>query len=403
MPTNWSGITIAQLSERDQLPFLQYVLSHPNETQLLRGVAGSGKTLVAAFALAELQDNQNVGLLVFTNMLEQYIKQNYDDKSKSLVVDHFHSWKNNIPLVNRDIFIVDEAQDFKQNWIDKIKINSNSQIWIADFQQQIYSRAMKKSDLIAEVNSLRESQKQFIFSENYRNTLPIAKFASNFITVTSDENNNGITREKKINDFIIPMIKVNRPRNESPVTFIKAENIDQEYNAIVKLVQELQNREGIASCRIAIVHMLQTTVDRITEDISVDRISRELSQREIPHYRKEPQFNHDQLPDFTNDKLIVVSPISSLKGLEFDYIFFPHSEYATLFNDPYIRDNLLFVLFTRAKKGVYCSYVDEQASYVWDRIKDQMVLDYIEKIHAEDILNPPLNNNNLNPPNDINI
>ena len=197
------------------------------------------------------------------------------------------------------------------------------------------------------------------------------------------------------------MLKINRQRNESPVTLIKAESIDEEYKVIVELVKNIQNKKELKSRRVAIAHMIFRA--NSTEDVSVDRISEELTNRGISHYRKEQKFNHEMLPDFADDNLVVVSPISSLKGLEFDYIFFPHSEYAKLWRDPYVRDNLLFVLFTRARQRVYCSYVDEQSSYIWDRIKDQKALDYIEKINAKDILNP-LRDNNVPPsPNDINI
>ena len=400
MPTNWADVNIANLSQ-EQLKFLQEIYDHPSETKLLQGVAGSGKTLVAAFALAKLQSNQNIGLLVFTNMHEQYISQNFRDRSVSLAVDHYHSWINKHPIPKKDIFIVDEAQDFKKDWIENVKSNSQSQIWIGDIQQQIYSDARNDHGFIDEVISIKASQKT-VFKVNYRNSLKIARFASNFITVTNEELALGVTREIKSDDFITSMLRVNRKRNESPVTLIKAESIEQEYKTIIKLIQQIQNNKKLKSRRIAIAHMLYRN-ERHINDISVDRISEELTKEGISHYRRDRNSFSLTGLDFNDDNLIVVSTISGLKGLEFDYIFFPHSEYASLFGDPIIRDNLLFVLFTRARQSVYCSYVDEQASYVWDRIKDQKALDYIEKIDAKDILNPPTDNSSSTSLNTINI
>ena len=403
MPTNWAGITIEQLKKFGQWEFIEKIKNNPNETQLLLGVAGSGKTLVAAIALAELQSSKNIELLVFTNLLEQYIRQNFEDKSVSLAVDHYHSWDHKNPSPRKDIFIVDEAQDFKKDWIEKVKSNSQSQIWVGDIQQQIYIKPRNDNGFIDEINTLKESQKT-IFEINHRSSLKNARFASNFITITPDEQAEGLTLEKKQANFLDPIKKSDKKRNESPVTLIKADSIEQEYETIIKLIQQIQNNKEQKSRRIAIAHLRHNKSEKDTVDISVDRISLELTQRGVLHYRKEKEFNHTNLPDFSDDNLIVVSPISSLKGLEFDHIFFPHSEYASFFDDPIIRDNLLFVLFTRASQGVYCSYVDEQTSYVWDRIKDERDLDeYIVKNDAKDILNPSSGNSNTTSPNVINI
>jgi len=61
-----------------------------------------------------------------------------------------------------------------------------------------------------------------------------------------------------------------------------------------------------------------------------------------------------------------------LKGLETDYIFFPRTEtYNIRFweeKEPDILDNLCYVLFTRAKRRVYCSYTDKDSSYVWNKV-----------------------------------
>ena len=403
MPTNWAGVTIEKLQKTGQWEFIKKIKNNPNETQLLLGVAGSGKTLVAAIALAELQSSKNIELLVFTNLLEQYIRQNFEDKSVSLAVDHYHSWVHKNPSPRKDIFIVDEAQDFQKEWIEKVKSNSQSQIWVGDIQQQIYIKPRNDNGFIDEINTLKESQKT-IFEINHRSSLKNARFASNFITITPDEQAEGLTLEKKQANFLDPIKKSDKKRNESPVTLIKADSIEQEYETIIKLIQQIQNNKEQKSRRIAIAHLRHNKSEKDTVDISVDRISLELTQRGVLHYRKEKEFNHTNLPDFSDDNLIVVSPISSLKGLEFDHIFFPHSEYASFFDDPIIRDNLLFVLFTRASQGVYCSYVDEQTSYVWDRIKDERDLDeYIVKNDAKDILNPSSGNSNTTSPNVINI
>lgn len=374
MPTNWAGLTIANLSSAHQLPFLQDIINNPIETRVIQGVAGSGKTLVAAFAVGELARIQNCELLVFTNLLKQYILQNFSDRATiEDKINHFHHYRYNA-LPQRSLYIIDEAQDFEEKWIDNIKNNSRAQIWIGDEQQKIYEQAAPFKDLI---NTIAAAQKYY-FPVNYRSSLINAQLALNFITLSDDELNNGISIEQKNYEFLNPMLMANRNRaNERPVLLIKATNEKEEFDAIAKKIIDIQGNQMIGSKRIAIAHMTHPFLDQICI---------ELKDRGIKFYRKEREFNHNELPNFSDDNLIVVSPIHSLKGLEFDYVFFPRSERANDYEDEGIRNNLLFVLFTRAKEGIFVSHLNEDMCYVWNQIKDQISLDYIEKINASDIL-----------------
>jgi len=87
--------------------------------------------------------------------------------------------------------------------------------------------------------------------------------------------------------------------------------------------------------------------------------------------------------------VVILTPIHSLKGLEVDYVIFPQSEYATNYSLP-IRDNLLFVLFTRARFQLICSYVNEESNYILEKFATDKSLDFIQKVHATDILKASL-------------
>lgn len=416
MASNWAGMTIADLSAKEQLPFLQAVIQNPDETKILQGVAGSGKTLVAAFALLEISKDKNkkCELLVYTKLLKEYIKQNIpkypNDKD---FVKHFHhplyytgTFKN-INVAFKDIYIVDEAQDLQEQWFEDIKRKSKSQIWIGDGQQRLYKEVISFE---GKVESIPASAR-FFFSVNYRNALPQAKLAANFITLTENEKQEGKTLEQKKNDFISSMLTVNKNRgNERKVRFIKATSEQEQYDAIVETIKSLQNSAVSGSKRIAIAHFKHGIVDKIETQLKrkgfqyYRRFSNKweeepLKGKDLRYYRKVSNKSEEESvqgdygnPNFNDEKLIIVSPIHSLKGLEFDYVFFPHAD-GEDWGDSSVRDNLLFVLFTRAKNELFISYVDKEKTYVWQKIKDQKAIDYIEEIDASEILDSDSSSN----------
>ena len=132
----WGGLTLADLNTKEQLSFLTEVLKNPNETRVLTGCAGSGKTLLAAFVIDQLRVSNNIdaGFLVFTKLLEKFVGDNFDAESDDYPIAHFHSWQNN--PIKKHTYVIDESQDFMKSWIDLVRANSDHQIWIGDEQQR---------------------------------------------------------------------------------------------------------------------------------------------------------------------------------------------------------------------------------------------------------------------------
>jgi len=370
----WGGITLAELSQ-EQINFLKGVLANPKENKLLTGCAGSGKTLLAAYAidLLRAQINIDAGFIVFTKLLKKFVHDNFESASSDYPIDYFHNWS--MHPKKRSVYIIDESQDFQLGWINKVREFSESQIWIGDEQQQIYEEAREEAGF----KNLRSSFSSHQITDllvNRRNSIKIAQFASNFLTISQDDKIKGISLNEKKNKFLKPMI-YSEQKHDFPVRLIKAKDIDEEFDALAQVINNIQsNTDHSVGKKIAISHMVHSTLDEI---------QRRLKKRGIITSRIAPGMHVEDFPDLEQKNLVLLCAIHSLKGLEVDHVIFPRAEFATDWKDPEIRDNLLFVLFTRSRFNVICSYIKED-NYLLDKIPSYKTSTFIEHILAAELL-----------------
>ncbi|MCM8809473.1 MAG: hypothetical protein NC934_04805 [Candidatus Omnitrophica bacterium] len=369
----WSGITFEDLTQ-PQKEFLKKILQEHDKSFFLRGCAGSGKTIIAAYALSLLlkHTKKSVGFLVFTKLLRKFVEDGFKNEAIGESIWHFHYWYHHgRPL--KDIFLIDECQDFKQKWINAVKNKSLCQIWLGDDSQQIYEDADGFHYL---ANEFSDSA-TITLDVNYRNCLFVARFASKFMRLTDFEQKRGITLQQKINDFILPILKnpmQAASANNQPVIFIEASNKNQEMDSIAKIIKDIELNKDEHSRKIAVAHFQHATLDKLEI---------ELRERNINYFRITEK--KEDLPDFSGDSLLILSPIHSLKGLEFDYIIFPRTDEDKWSNEQ-IFNNLLFVLFTRARKRIYCSYTKRDQSYVYQAVKSDGDADFYQCVSADEVL-----------------
>ena len=246
-----------------------FVLSKPNVVQKLSGVAGSGKTTIAALrASLSANENKKVLVLCYNITIKNFIKdevertiyiekeridffhfhdfckvyrennniiypnsldeEENDDKSVEEIIEH--KIKNLDKSINYDVIIIDEGQDFKKNWYDLIRnfLNIDGEILIAiDQKQNIYRR---KETALKGIGSGRWG----ILKKSYRllnQHIELAnKFSDNFLKNFKDDletpaidvevNNQinlpfkaepgsywrNINNKKELNDFLIKII-----------------------------------------------------------------------------------------------------------------------------------------------------------------------------------------------------
>ena len=376
---SWAGISYADLAE-PQKDFLTSVIQDSDRNFFLKGCAGSGKTVVAAHAIRILRKEQNksVKLLVYTKLLSKFINDGFRDIGSEIEnVEHFHSWRPNFED-NVDMIIVDESQDFQMEWITKVKSFSNNQIWLGDASQQLYADS-KYDDGFKSINNEFANSNVPELKINYRNSISIAQLAKCFITVNDFDHREGISLNQKIDDFIIPIANNERQtsgaRNQ-PNIFIEARNESDEFDAIAKIIKDIQNGNE-PSKQIAIAQLKHDHLDWVES---------ELRKRGVNIFRITK--GKTELPNFDHRNLTILSPIHSLKGLEFDYIFFPRSETHKIgfWEEKEINDNLMFVLFSRAKTRIYCSYVNKSQSYVYKAIRSDINNDFFQFVNSSEIL-----------------
>jgi len=375
---SWAGIPYSDLSN-EQLDFLRSVISDSNRNYFLQGCAGSGKTVLAAHGTRILtqEEQKSVKFVVYTKLLSKAVSDGFKDIGANMhEVDHYHSWKSKLEFDGYyDVAVVDECQDFQSDWIDVVKTHSGNQIWLGDAGQQIYGDAMRDGGfrkIFSEFND-----REFELKVNYRNSISTAQLASEFITLNEFDT---ITLEEKKNNFIAPILmnpQQTSSANNQPNIFIEAKSENDEYDCIAKIVKDIQNNNEKKK-HIAIVQLHHDSLDIIGE---------ELYSRDVDHFRIGK--GKSRLPDFNDNSLTLLSPIHSLKGLEFDYIIFPRTETSKIefWEDSEINNALMHVLFSRARRRVYCSYTSKDASYIYQAIADNLDNEFYEFITCEEVLN----------------
>lgn len=362
---SWAGVSANNLSE-DQKNFLRQVIGNKESSHFLTGCAGSGKTVLAAHAAEILKEGSSdfdVSMIVYTKLLSRFIADGFKEFDQNMMEDvsHFHArFKSGNRAKHSNMAIVDEFQDFQSSWIENIKRNSDAQIWLGDATQQIYQDAREDGG-VRNLHSEFEDN-HIRLNVNYRNSISVAQLAKHFMVIHEFDK---VDIKQKVNEFIFPIHRndhQNSAANNQPNVFIEASDEDEEYDILASIIKDLINSDE-PKTHIAVAQL---------HNKDVDRLNRALTSRGVKTFRVNTRMGYENLPDFNDKKLVMLSTIHSLKGLETDYIFFPRTEEDKIAfwkdKDQDILDNLCYVLFTRAKRRVYCSYIDKHSSYIWNKV-----------------------------------
>ncbi|MBD2871826.1 DEAD/DEAH box helicase [Paenibacillus arenilitoris] len=364
--------------------------------RLIRGVTGSGKTLVLASRakmLASFYPDWKILVICNSVALSQSLKQMIGrmmDEPEDLLdwirlaeqregrpdkpyieVFNFHEWlkkalgakdtdvltliakleKKEAILPMYEAILIDEGQDFQPEWLRLLThlLNPATQnlLLVEDKTQSFFKR---KSSLLKATGLDFRGRSRFL-SVNYRNTSQIAKFAWDFYQRYSLLRG-GVQYGSAKGVDIIPPQSARRAGPEPAV--IRCGSFKEEVRAAADRIRELHVGHKIPYAEMAILYRVKDNY----HSSYIDAIRRELKGRELP-YRWLAENDDDEREEAAPaGDAVNVASIDSVKGLDFQAVFIVNAE-----NMPFSLEmaeerevSLFYVAMTRALEWLFVSY-----------------------------------------------
>jgi superfamily I DNA/RNA helicase len=351
---------------RDLLPSYELLtpsqheaLRHPhNKSLLVTGPPGSGKTVIALYRAQELKDtDQNIDILVYSNVLYSYLKRALNELSISLNANTqtFHKWfygyirrtfNRRPPELKKyeydweeitqwylkkplepdfDHLIIDEGQDLPQEFFRFSPYLSQSVTVFADENQAIFQTV--NSSIRHIKNALKRFEpKELELKKNHRNTLEIAQFVRLFMTEG------------------IPTGSTDLPdRRGSFPRLTKVAEKNQQIDLVVDYAKSHPNEQ------IGVFLPRKNDVKRWHKALQ------QASNQPVQYYVSGPSVSP---PDFSKNGILVLTYWSA-KGLEFDSVFVPDLQ--AISSDYKVDDVMRFyVVFSRPRDRLFLSYYGDR-------------------------------------------
>lgn len=381
-----------------------------DKNRLIRGVAGSGKTIILA-SRAKMLSKQNpdwkILILCYNislaNAIQQMINHMMNEpddlfdfdptikavRNQNIIVRNFHFWlKNDLRireqnlssiidkiekketiLPSYDAILIDEGQDFDTDWLRLVSllINTDTQslLLVEDRAQTIYRR--KRS--YVQDTGLSFQGRSKVLSINYRNTKQIVKFAWDFYREHSMFKNKVVNRNLE-GEIIAPQ---STKRKGPEPGIIKAANFFDEMKMVARQIKRLHEEKKVPLEEVLILYR----VKRTHKYPIVDLIKRSLGELGLPNYWITE--NDVSKRSFEKeDGKIKISTIDSSKGLDFQAVFIVNVDSMPfpLEEDKEREVSLFYIGMTRAKEYLCLSYSGESE---FTKYLDQILLEMSQK------------------------
>ena len=306
------------------IPNLNYVA--------LNGGAGTGKTLLAIELMRTMAPKHKILFLCFNKPLARYIRYSFKGFNEKLYIHNIHQWvstmkrgldhpkDNSLDLDQEietvvsevknddkkyDVIIIDEAQDFSDEWMISIEqmLRKNGKFYVFyDQQQSIFER---KSQYF-----LKEKFSHLELEENFRNTKQIFELFKSFNKQTKYSSRGVIGSKPEL---------------------IAVRNYEQQFKWIADKINHLRQHEGIEVREMGVLlydGLKSTNVKNLSKII--------------------PNISHLELSpaEYVQPDQLMFETINRIKGLEVPLLFF------TNFVSP-IEIEKLYVGLSRAKNRLF--------------------------------------------------
>ncbi|SKA09274.1 RNA helicase [Chitinophaga eiseniae] len=327
---------LIDLSEMDE--FQRQILELSTEdSYLIRGCAGSGKTILALrrahdIKIKSIAEKKPVSftLLVYTKALRSFIKSGVLELGLDLnQVVHYDVWDESAV----DYIVVDEVQDFDKEKIEAVRNAANiSMMLYGDSHQQVYHGKMSTEEI---ADFLKLPQKELL--RNYRLPKTIASFVSH------------------VSDDLLLENKCVKLGTEKP-RIIKFATWQQELDFIMN---EIRTR-NLTDTAILLPYNTKSAANYVPRNVhrNVESVSEYLDSQGFSHEFKMRDDNDWDRSDLDFDsELPKVLTWHSAKGLQFEAVFMPFCEYP--YHDDWFVENYkkpLYVGLTRSYKHLYLTH-----------------------------------------------
>lgn len=345
--------------------------------RVIHGVAGSGKTVILYHRCMYLAEflKRPILVLCFNITLSKAIHTEIQRRvvGDKVEVLNFHSWcaqqlgKHNVKLIDgeEDEFsarqvesviqaveqgkipkhqygavMIDEGHDFEPEWLKLVvqmtDAKNPSLLLLYDNAQSIYKCKSSLKFSLASVG-IKAQGRTSILKINYRNTRQILEFAYQFAKQcfsAASENED------------MPLLKPEMGGNEGDRPMVKnCPNVDVEIQYVLGLVQKWV-KESKTLSDTAIIYANKPSGKQMAEILKEHQVPCQLLATQEGKKLYDP------------DGSIVIMPIPSSKGLEFERVIILDATHIIHRNrdDIMATVRLLYVAMTRARKQLFISY-----------------------------------------------
>lgn len=349
------------------------VMYYPDRNLLIRGVAGSGKSVIIykrAVFLARRNSIKKIDMTVDSDFVEKkvllltanasyyaYVKSILEEELKEL--DNLSiSLMNDLRYTNNsyDYILVDEGQDFKDLDLKTISncINEGGHITIAaDGAQNVYDQNVN----FASHGIKFRSEDIYFLDKNYRNTEEIAEFSTRYL----------LDNEIEISDETDPqktnyIVSAKRHLLKGKIPYInKLGSIDDEVQYIKEKVNDLIYKGSRANEICVILFSLNSDVGNYG-----------LVKEKLKEYFKNNQLNilddyaSKKTFDPASDQILVATP-QSVKGLEYKHVIVSLSIENQHKSEK--EKKKIYVALTRATESLTLTYSVDETSHIKSLLK----------------------------------
>nr|WP_228049928.1 UvrD-helicase domain-containing protein [Tychonema sp. LEGE 06208] len=356
---------------------------------LVRGVAGSGKSLVLRNRIEKLIDEgyNDILVLCYNRFMKGWIDSIIAQKGLSLNVESrtFHSWAyrigytynwDEIPEKRQQIIdlvktyynanpkkrykaiLIDEAQDFYDEWfmamLGAVSPDTNSMFFVYDNTQSVYEgqQHRRKQDWSWSKLGFEVRGRSQIFDLNYRNAPEIIELAWQFIYPYLASANMKIAKRSeaagKIGHIVEPVKKSSRSSSIKPM-LVKSDMSPDNIAKQVKLALSSHPESSIG----VLLHPQESRNFKL-------EISKFLKKFGVPHHA--PMCPQERDHNVVNRPFVIVDSWNALKGVEFDAVIIAGVDQVEELSDPdkdFQEKAGLYTAITRAKDHVVMLYQNE--------------------------------------------